>query len=82
MKVYVLTVDEYDSAHTIGVYSTPEKGMAAWQPQRPTSPTSVEYNRRYAYTWGPARDEDHTWWFDAWGSHVGLLQEFEVDVAG
>jgi len=80
MKVYILETGCYEDRYTHGIYSTPEKAMAAWHPD----PSKSWHSAGYSYTWGGREKDDddgvdYGWEFDADWEDAARVREYEVD---
>jgi len=76
-KVYVLERGAYGDTCIVGVFSSPEKAMAAWQPPRPGD--SETRSPHHTYTWGERTE--FGWEFGADWEDAASIQEYEVDEA-
>ena len=73
MTVWVLQSGLYSDMTVQGVYSTPQKGMDAWQPINPQS----ERSENHTYTWsGPNKNGLYD--FDADWEDSATLYPYEV----
>lgn len=77
MKLYVLETGEYEDREERGVFSSPEKAKAAWQPPRRAS-TDDWPMEQFTYTWSEA---EYGWEFDAPFDDMGRITEWELDDA-
>lgn len=80
MKIYILEVGCYEDSYIRGVFSTPEKAMAAWHPERGVGINGAPLSPSHTYTWGSWEEDDGVdREFDAdWGD-AASVREYEVD---
>lgn len=84
--MYVLEVGCYEQSAVAGVFSTPERAMAAHSPTKPSSlaDDSYTWNADDSYTWSPEEPEEGfplRWLFDADWDDYACVTEMELDPA-
>lgn len=81
--MYVLEVGCYEQSAVAGVFSTPERAMAAHSPTKPSSPVFFRpRNADDSYTWSPEEPEEGfplRWLFDADWDDYACVTEMELD---